>query len=84
MWSNAATQYQVSIDGLTDENWDEIINGAWKVYQEKEAGHTCIASSSISLTDAKMPEADERELLIEASETVDNDEEINWDDCESF
>ena len=43
-----------------------------------------LASSSISLTDAKMPKVDERELLVEASETVDNDEEINWDDCELF
>ncbi|KAI0245054.1 hypothetical protein BJV78DRAFT_1159215 [Lactifluus subvellereus] len=81
IWSDAALRYQVSIEGLSDETWDDIIDGAWKISQEKET-RASRGTASSSFSDAKMPEADKRELLVKGSEIVENDNEIDWDTCE--
>ena len=77
MWNNVALQYQVSIQGLSEESWDLIGDGAWKISQEKKAGRT----ASSSLPDTNMPKVNERELLIEGDEVVENDK-ITWDNWE--
>ncbi|KAH9975648.1 hypothetical protein BJV74DRAFT_862376, partial [Russula compacta] len=73
MWSEPAIRYQSPIRKLSPESWDLIIDGAWKISQEKKASH--VTSNCV---DSKMPEADERELLAEGDEVVENDE-IVWD-----
>ena len=78
MWNNVDLQYQVSIQALSEESWDLIVDGAWKISQEKKAGHT----ASSSPPDTNMPKVNERELVIEGDEVVENDEEITWDNCE--
>jgi hypothetical protein len=79
VWSNAASWYQVAIQKLSQESWDLIVDGSWKISQEKKTASSCSASTSV---DPKMPEANERELLAEGNEVVEDDE-IVWD-CESF
>ncbi|KAH9965581.1 hypothetical protein BJV74DRAFT_890219 [Russula compacta] len=78
MWSEPTIWYQSPIRKLSPESWDLIIDGAWKISQEKKAGRV-----TLNCVDSKMPEADERELLAEGDEVVENDE-IVWDSCEFF
>ena len=78
MWSDAAGRYQVPIQNLLAESWDLIIDGAWDISQERRASR--VMSRCV---DVKMPEADERELLAEGDEVIDDDA-IIWDDCELY
>jgi hypothetical protein len=82
MWSEAAIRYQTAIQNLSAESWDRIIDGAWKILQDKKASTSRVVSKSV---DAKMPEADQRELLaeLEGNEVVEDDE-IKWDTCELY
>ena len=75
MWSDAATRYQVPIQNLSAETWDLIVDGAWDILQEKKA--------KLVTLNTKMPEADERELLTEGDEAIEDDK-ITWDGCESY
>lgn len=80
IWSDVAVHYQISIEGLSEDAWDTIIDGAWKIYQEKPAGRA--SSSRVpggQLT--QLPEVNERELLVEGSdgECVEDDEDEDWD-----
>jgi hypothetical protein len=76
VWDDAAFQYQVPIQNLLQESWDLIIDGTWKLSQQRKPG--CVATTPM---DSKMPEVDKRELLAEGNEVVENDE-IVWD-CKS-
>ena len=76
MWSEPAVRYQTAIKNLSAKSWDLITDGAWNISQEKKAGR--VTSKCV---DAKMPDADERELLAEGDEVVEDDK-IDWDDCE--
>ncbi|KAH9960986.1 hypothetical protein BJV74DRAFT_871948 [Russula compacta] len=78
MWSEPAIWYQSPIQKLSPESWDLIIDRAWKISQEKKASR--VTSNCV---DSKMPKADERELLAEGDEVVENDE-IVWDSCVGF
>ena len=78
MWSDSAVRYQKPIQNLSAESWDLIIDGAWKISQEKRAARV----ASIR-TDSTMPNTDERELLAEGDEVIEDDE-IVWDDCELY
>jgi hypothetical protein len=77
VWNDAAHWYQVGISNLSSDSWDLIIDGSWKISQEKKASR--IPSNSM---DPKMPDADERELLAEGDEAVEDDEIVG--ECESF
>lgn len=76
-WSAAATRYQGSIKNLLGDSWDSINDGAWKIAQVKRGGRIALSNPDGVL----MPETDERELLVEAEEAVENDE-IDWEICE--
>jgi hypothetical protein len=78
MWSDAAVRYQVAIRNLSAKSWDLIIDGAWAISQERKASRVASTSKCV---DTKIPEADERELLVEGDEVVDDDE-ITWEGCE--
>jgi hypothetical protein len=78
MWSDPAARYQKPIQNLSAESWDLIIDGAWNILQEKKASR--VTSNCV---DSSMPDADERELLAEGHEVV-NDDHIVWEDCESY
>lgn len=78
-WSEAATRYQSSIQNLLGDSWDLIIDGAWKIAQEKKGGR---AATSNHL-DGRMPDVNDRELLVEADEDIENDN-IDWESCEFF
>jgi hypothetical protein len=77
VWSSAGDRYRLSVNGLSQDSWDLIIDGAWHVAQEKMSGRA--ASNRLSST--QMPEIDERELLFEAehTENVEDDENQDWD-----
>lgn len=77
-WSEAAIRYRGSIQNLLGDSWDLIIDGALKIARERKGVHA--APSSHSLND--MPETNDRGLLVEADEVVENDE-IEWEECES-
>jgi hypothetical protein len=77
VWNDTASRYSVPIQNLSQESWDLIVDGAWKVSQKRKASH--VASTSVDLD---MPEADERELLAEGDEVVEDDV-IVWE-CESL
>ena len=71
------SRYRNSIANLPRDSWDPIINGAWKIAQEKRVGRATPSGSM----DVGMPNADEREPLVEAKEVVVNDK-IDWETCE--
>ena len=77
IWSHARDHYQISINGLSQDNWDQIIDGAWQITQAKMSG--CATSSRLLGT--QLPEIDERELLFEANngENVEDDKDMDWD-----
>jgi hypothetical protein len=78
MCSDAALHYRVSVEALSQESWNLVIDGAWEIAQERPVGRV---SSSSRLPVAQLPEADERELLLETTVGVDveDDEEVDWD-----
>jgi hypothetical protein len=75
-WCDAAIRYQGSISNLLGDSWDLINDGAWKIAQARRVRVTSSKSEDVA-----MPLADEREMLIEADEVVENDE-ITWEACE--
>ena len=80
MWSDPAGRYQVAIQNLSAKCWDLIIDGAWKISQERRASR--VMSKCV---DTKMPNADERELLVELEgDEVVEDDAIVWDGCELY
>lgn len=79
MWINTALRYKVAIQNLSDRSWELIIDGAWKIAQEKKASH---ASTSSKVLDS-LPLEDDREMLVDGDEDVENDE-IDWGACESI
>jgi hypothetical protein len=78
MWRNAAFHYGVSVEALSQDSWDLIVDGAWKVAQDRPAGRI---SSSSRPSAAQLPKADERGTLLEETEGVhvEGDEEVDWD-----
>jgi hypothetical protein len=78
MWITTALRYKTSIQRLSDKSWNVIIDGAWKIAQTKRAGRT-----TLNILDTQMPMVDERELLVEGDEDIE-DNEIDWEACESF
>ena len=78
MRSDAAVRYQAAIRNLSNTSWDLIVDGAWGISQEIKGNR-----ATSSCIDAKMPEVDERELLAEGDEVVEDDG-ILWDECEYY
>jgi hypothetical protein len=76
MWSDEAIHYQVSIESLSETSWELIIDGAWQIAQDKPAGRTAGIGRYSGI---RLPELDERELLVEGVEDVEDDEEMDWD-----
>ena len=78
IWSDVALHYQVSVEALSQESWDLIIDGAWQIAQDKPVGH---ASSSRLPGGAQMPEVNERQLLVEDSDPISGDkDDMEWDE----
>ncbi|KAH9986517.1 hypothetical protein BJV77DRAFT_1080564 [Russula vinacea] len=78
IWSDVALHYQVSVEALSQESWDLIIDGAWQIAQDKPAGR---ASSSRLPGGAQLPEVNERQLLVEDSDPISGDEDdMEWDE----
>ena len=78
IWSDVALHYQVSIEALSQESWDLIIDGTWQIAQDKPAGR---ASSSRLPGGAQLPEVNERQLLVEDSDPISGDEDdMEWDE----
>ena len=77
IWSHAGDHYRISVNGLSQDNWDQIIDGAWQIAQAKMSGR----ATSSRLLGTQLPEIDERELLFEANdgENVEDDEDMDWD-----
>jgi hypothetical protein len=82
MWINTALRYRTAIQNLSEKSWDCIIDGAWKIAQAKKVAGRA-TSSNIFKSDDQIPKVDERELLVEGDEDVENDD-IDWEACESF
>jgi len=78
IWINPALRYKVPIQKLSDKTWEYIIDSAWTIAQAKRGSH----ATSSNILDP-LPSQDERELLVEGDEDVQNDE-IDWEACESF
>jgi hypothetical protein len=76
IWSNTASHYQVSIKGLSEESKRFITEGAWRISQHRHM-------SSSTAAHQNGPEVNERELLTEGDNAVENDEERDWDACKS-
>jgi hypothetical protein len=79
MWSDAALHYQVSVGGLSEDCWEHIIDGTWRIAQERPVGRCAPTLSRLPV--AQLPEVDERELLVETTDGVhvEDDEDIDWD-----
>ena len=75
MWITPALQYKNAIQKLSDKSWELIIDGAWKIAQTKKAGHaTGTSSNNLDV----LPVEDERGLLAEGDEDIEDDE-IEWE-----
>ena len=85
MWNDPALRYKVAIQNLSDKSWELIIDGAWKIAQAKKASRATRTTSGLSnIADVlPLPKPDERELLLEGDEDIEN-EEIDWEACKSF
>jgi hypothetical protein len=80
IWNDTDSRYQRSIEGLSDNDWKLIATGARKISRERKGIH--VASGGIA--DQNKPDIDEGMPLIEGDQTVENDDEIDWDACETF
>lgn len=80
-WNVEASRYRIAISGLSDESWELIIDGAWEIAQESRKNRSHNAPSSSKFI-AEVPEQDERELLVEGGENIEDDGIMDWDACE--
>lgn len=77
-WGEMALPYATSIDGLSDQTWGLIIDGAWVIAQEITKASSRSASKAGSAQDAAYV-PDKMELLIDGGEDVEDDGAVDWD-----
>ena len=78
MWSDVATRYQKSVERLTETSWESIMDSAWKIALDKPPGHGALASRLSGMLEWEL-QVDERELLVDGHEEVEDDSEMDWD-----
>src|ERR1700691_5625927 len=70
MWITTALRYKTPIQRLSDISWNLIIDGAWKIAQTKRASRMS-RTTLTNVLDPQMPSVDERELLVEGDEDME-------------
>jgi hypothetical protein len=75
VWGEMALPYATSIDGLSVNTWDSIVDGAWEIAQEIIRAGSRNASHSQDAAYAP----DEVELLVDGGEDVEDDGAVDWD-----
>jgi hypothetical protein len=76
VWGEMALPYATSIDRLSVNTWDSIVDGAWEIAQEMINAGSRSASHS---QDHAAYAPDEAELLVDAGEDVEDDGAVDWD-----